>query len=277
MNLLIYLFLFIFGTAIGSFLNVLIDRLPKGRSINGRSKCDFCKKQLSGWDLIPVISFIILGGKCRYCHKKLSFYYPLVEVITGTIFVLIFNLKFLIFNQFLNLNNLIFIENFKFQISNLLSLLASLGIISCLIVIFFADLKYQIIPDSIQIIFFLLSTIYHLGSRISISQFPNFLVSGFLVMLPILFLWWVTKGKGMGFGDVKLAFNIGFLLGTKAGLLSLYFAFIVGAVIGLFLILMKKSKLKSKIAFGPFLVIGTVTMLIFENKIFEIIKQVYGF
>lgn len=265
-KMFIRIFIFIFGASIGSFLNVLIDRLPKGRSINGRSKCDHCKKKLSGWDLIPVISFIILGGKCRYCYKKLSWQYPLVEMITGLAFTgfMIYDLRFKS-DLFINPE------------SYFLNLVAYFGIMSCLIVIFFADLKYQIIPDSIQIIFFLLSTIYHLGSRISISQFPNFLVSGFLVMLPILFLWWVTKGKGMGFGDVKLAFNIGFLLGIKAGLLSLYFAFIVGAVIGLLLILMKKSKLKSKIAFGPFLVIGTVTMLIFENKIFEIIKQVYGF
>ena len=254
-------YLFILGTSIGSFLNVLIDRLPKERSINGRSQCDYCKKKLSGWDLIPVISFIALGGKCRYCHKRLSFYYPLVEMITGISFFLIFNFKFLIFN-----------ENFKFQISNSLNLLALLGIVSCLIVIFFSDLKYQIIPDSIQVALFIFILISNFK-----FQILNYLSSGLIVMLPILFLWWVTHGRGMGFGDVKLAFNIGFLLGLKAGMLALYFGFIIGAVVGLVLIFSKQKKLKSKIAFGPFLVIGTTVILFFQQPIFDLIKKIYNY
>src|SRR3989344_3248327 len=100
------IFLFIFGTAIGSFLNVLIDRLPREESIMGRSHCEYCKKILSPIDLIPVLSFLFLKGKCRYCGKKLSLQYPGIEILTGVLFVLIFNLKFEIFNS-----------NFKFLIS----------------------------------------------------------------------------------------------------------------------------------------------------------------
>ncbi len=263
MKILTNTYLFLIGLSIGSFLNVLIDRLPKGEKITGRSHCEHCRKQLSGWDLIPVVSFVALGGKSRCCHKKLSFYYPLVEVITGMLFVLIFNFQFAIINEF--------------SISQFFNILVLLGIVSCLIVIFFADFKYQIITDSIQIFLFIFSIFYHLLSGVSISQFLNFLVSGSAVMLPILFLWAVTKGKGMGFGDVKLAFNIGFLLGWRSGLLALYFAFIFGAIVGLVLIFSKKSKLKSKIAFGPFIVMGSLMMIFYQKEIFEIIKKFYGF
>ncbi|NTU72891.1 prepilin peptidase, partial [Candidatus Roizmanbacteria bacterium] len=88
MIILTTVFIFILGTAIGSFLNVLIDRLPQGKSIGGRSHCDYCEKQLTPVDLVPVLSFIFLRGKCRYCHKKLSIQYPLMELLTGVIFVL---------------------------------------------------------------------------------------------------------------------------------------------------------------------------------------------
>src|SRR3989344_25048 len=133
------IFLFFLGTIIGSFLNVLIDRLPREESIMGRSHCDHCKKTLSPIDLIPVLSFLFLKGKCRYCGKKLSLQYPGIEILTGVLFVLIYNFKFLIYNSN---------SNFEFQISNY-------AIVSCLIVIFFIDLKNQIIPDEMQIALFI--------------------------------------------------------------------------------------------------------------------------
>ncbi len=93
-QILYSIFFFSIGTAIGSFLNVLIDRLPHNKRIDGRSHCDHCHKTLSPWDLIPLISFLLLRGRCRYCHKKLSGQYPLVEMLTGMIFLLIFNHQF---------------------------------------------------------------------------------------------------------------------------------------------------------------------------------------
>ncbi len=266
MQSFILFFIFFFGAAIGSFLNVLIDRLPKGEKITGRSHCDHCHHQLSWQDLLLIVSFFALGGKCRYCHKKLSWQYPMVEMITGLIFLLIFNFQFSIFN-----------ENFKFQISNLFSLIAWFGVISCLIVIFFADLKYQIIPDSMQVAFFVFSTIFNFQFLNFKFQILNSFIAALVVMFPILLLWVITKGKGMGFGDVKLAFNIGFLLGLKPGLLALYLAFIAGGVVGFFLLISRKSKLESKIAFGPFIVVGTLIMFFWGEKIMEMIKRIYGF
>lgn len=269
---MIFIYLFIFGLAIGSFLNVLIDRLPNEQSIMGRSYCDHCKHKLAWNDLIPVFSFVFLGGKCRYCGKKISWQYPLIEILTGISFVLIFNpdligvnFQFPIFNEFSN---------------SLIFKIGMLGLVSTLIVIFFSDLKYQIIPDSMQITFFIFALFIHI---FSLKYFWNlefgiwsFLISGVVVLLPILILYWLTKGRGMGFGDVKLAFIIGFFLGLKAGLLALYCSFILGAIIGLALIIFKQKKLKSKIAFGPFLILGMIIVLIWQKELFDLIYKIYG-
>ena len=271
MEYLIYFFIFFFGAAIGSFLNVLIDRLPKGEKITGRSHCDHCHHQLSWQDLLPIVSFFALGGKCRYCHKKLSWQYPLVEFLTGIMFVII---SFFVLDLS---NGLLEISNIKYQVSSIFRLIIYFGLVSSLIVVFFADFKYQIIPDSMQVAFFVFSTIFNFQFSNFKFQILNSFVAALVVMSPILLLWLVTKGKGMGFGDVKLAFNVGFLLGLKAGLLALYLAFIAGGIVGFFLLISRKSKLESKIAFGPFIVIGTLVMLFWGEKIIEMIRGIYGF
>lgn len=252
---MIYIFLFILGTAIGSFLNVLIDRLPNEQSIGGRSHCDHCKKQLSALDLIPIFSYFLLGGKCRYCKKRISLVYPLVELITGVAFVYTW----------------LYIDQ------NILEKIAFAGIISCLIVIFFADAKYRIIPDSIQIGLFLFSLIFVSIKGLHPEIFLNLVKASFITMLPILFLFLLTKGKGMGFGDVKLAFTMGLLLGVPLGLLAIYIGFLIGAVIGLILMINGKKGLKSKIAFGPFLVAGTAITLFWGKIVLAFTQKILGF
>lgn len=253
---MLYIFLFIFGAAIGSFLNVLIDRLPNDKSIMGRSRCDYCKRKLSWNDLIPIFSFFLLGRKCQYCKKVLSWYYPLVEFVTAVMFVVVW--------FYLPPSTGFFIRYIY------------LGIISTLIVIFFSDLKYRIIPDQGQIVLFIGSLfLIPLFGPIQ-KVFPERAFAAILVMAPIYFLHWLTKGKGMGFGDVKLAFIIGFMFGIKAGLLVLYFAFISGAAVGLVLMLLKRKGLKSKIAFGPFLVFGMMIMLFWKDEIIGIMRRIYG-
>lgn len=258
---LLYPILFIYGTVIGSFLNVLIDRLPNEESIMGRSHCDSCKKKLNGLDLFPIFSFLFLGGKCRYCHKKLSYFYPFIEILTGSAFVLTW-----LYFPFLPVA-------FPFDIA--LRVLG-LGLVSTLIVIIFADLKYQIIPDSMQISLLILSVLFHLLQGESASAFINYLLSGLAIMTPILFLFLVTKGRGMGFGDVKLAYIFGFLLGLKGGLMVLYISFLVGGIIGAVLLLSRKKGMKSTIAFGPYLVLGIIVVLFFAQQINAILYQYYG-
>lgn len=262
-----YIFLFIFGSAIGSFLNVLIDRLSNDESIMGRSHCDHCKKIIAWYDLIPVLSYFLLGRKCRYCRKTLPIYYPLVEVLTGLSFVLVW----------INLPYSILALGFQtLPTAQILLKFIYLGIVACLIVIFFSDLKYHIIPDQIQAVLFGLSLFLLPFYGFVPTVFLSRVLAAICVMLPILFLYYITRGGGMGFGDVKLAFIIGFMFGIKGGLAVLYFAFIAGAIIGIILMIFHKRGLKSKIAFGPFLVLGMIIMLFWQDAIFALIKRIYG-
>ncbi len=249
-----YLLLFIFGLIIGSFLNVLIDRLPLEETIKGRSHCDYCRHQLSALDLVPVLSFFYLKGSCRYCRQKISWFYPLVELTTAILFVL----------------SWAYFPFHTFAIK-----VAYLGIVSCLIVVFFSDLKYQMIPDSIQIAFFVFS-LFALGENIAPLPFMRHAAASVGVMGPILLIYLFTRGVGMGFGDVKFTLTLGFLLGLEKGFIGLYLAFIIGAAFSIVLILLGKKRLKSKIAFGPFLVTGAFIVLFWGDQLIELAKKIYG-
>lgn len=252
------LFIFIIGASIGSFLNVLIDRLPKEESINGRSHCDFCGKKIAWYDLTPVFSFFILGGKTRCCHKKLSFQYPLIEFITGLIFVGV-------------------IKDGPY-IESLTRSVLTVSILSALIVIFVSDLKYHLISDYILLTLFVLSIFFHLSDFVwvGIKPTPTLIVSGLVVAFPIWLIYFISKERAMGLGDVYLSAIMGFLLGWQAGFTALYISFVTGAIYGLTVMIFKNKKLKSKIAFGPFLVIGTIIMLFWGEGIIDMIRKIYG-
>ena len=262
----LYVYLLVMGTAIGSFLNVLIDRLPAEESIMGRSHCDYCLRPLTALDLIPVISYLALKRRCRTCKKKLSWQYPAIEIFTGIIFVLTW-----IYAPVIADPSLFIIER-----------LVYLTAVSALIVLFFADVKYQILPDSIQVTLVICSFIlnalkFNLNGDMFLLNVPNLALAGLVVSAPVFFLFVFTIGRGMGFGDVKLAFTIGLLHGIWGGLLSLYVAFLGGGILGLLLIGFKLKKIKSKIAFGPFLIIGIIIVLFFGGPIIGWVKEMYGF
>jgi len=256
-------YLFVLGTAIGSFINVVVDRLAKAESILGRSYCDHCHKKLAPYELIPILSFIFLKGKCSHCHRPIDRIYPLVELITGVMFIVSW--------IYLPIGGAIGIS-----LGIVLIKITYLAIISLLIAIFFVDLKYQIIPDDLQLDLLLATFILFVLTKMTVMGIVAHAVAAIMVMLPILFLFFITKKKGMGFGDVKFGINIGFLLGFKAGLLSLYFAFVIGAIVSLFLLIMKRKGLKSKIPFGPFLIVGILIMMFFSPQIYELIRRMYG-
>ena len=255
---MLYVLIFALGLALGSFLNVVICRLETDESIFfSRSKCPHCGKALKWYELIPFLSFIIQFGKCRSCGKKISWQYPSVEISTGFIFLLIFNF------QFLNLN----FENLKF-----LNLVYLLIIISSLLVIFVYDLKYYIIPDKIVFPAIGISVIYLIFNSFFVDSYALFInnlfsaigASGFF-----LFLVLITKGKGMGLGDVKLAFLMGLVLGWPGVFLAIFMAVMVGAVFGLFLMLIGRKKIKSQIPFGPFLSGATIFFIIFGDFVID--------
>jgi len=238
---------FIWGIAIGSFLNVLIDRLPQERSIMGRSHCEHCKRIIKWYDLVPLLSFVLLRGRCRYCKYSIPSVVFFVELLTGVIFL----------------------SSYLYLALPISHLWLYWGFFACLIGIFFADLKYQIIPDSLQFVLFLFATGLLALNHLTADIWIRHLTAGFVVMTPILLLFLVTRGRGMGFGDVKLSFIIGYTVGIIAGFFALYVSFITGAIVGVALLMSKKTKLKSTIAFGPFLVIGLVIALLWGSLLYR--------
>jgi len=238
-----FLFVFVLGVCVGSFLNVLIYRLPRGLSLAGRSFCPQCRHKLAWRDNIPLLSFAFLGGRCRCCQRPISWQYPAVEFGTAVTTLLVFF-------------HLAGAEVVASSPPRWLSLAFYLLVTYALIVIFVSDLKYQIIPDQIIYPAILLTALF------LISQYPNILISYLLVGLGtagfFLLLYLLTRGKGMGLGDVKLALLMGLLLGWPKILIALYFAFLTGAFVGVILILLGKKKFGQHIPFGPFLVGGTL-------------------
>jgi len=266
---MILFFLFLLGLAVGSFLNVLIDRLPAEESpFKGRSHCEDCKKILAWYDLMPIFSFFFLKGKCRYCRFPISYYYPLVELTTGALFVAISifvnnNFQFSIFN---------FQSNLNFQWGQILTLIYYLFVVSSLIVVFFTDLKYGIIPDKIVYPSILVSIAYLFINHKSL--FINHLLVGIGAFIFFLLLFLATRGRGMGFGDVKLVFLLGLFLGWPKIMLALYFAFLTGAVLGCILILWRKKRLSETIPFGPFLSAGAFIAMFFGDVFLKLVYHV---
>lgn len=243
---------FTLGLFIGSFLNVLSDRLPKDEDVFwGRSHCDHCKKKLRPLDLIPVLSYIFLRAKCRYCHKKISIKYPAVELSTGLGFVYIYSYS-----------------------SSPISLIFLLLLFSIFVVIFMSDLQYLIIPNTVVfpgvILVLLYKLIYFHGSLI-----PN-IIAGFGAFLFLYFLYLITRGRGMGFGDVKFSLIMGILLGFPEIVIAFYIAFLTGAFVSFILLLLGRVHFGQQIPFGPFLVLSTIiTYLWRENLLALFLKFLF--
>ena len=260
MNYFFYLIIFIFGLIVGSFLNCVIYRLEIGKSaLKGRSFCPHCQHQLKWQDLIPIFSFLILRGKCRYCKKPISWQYPLVELFTGILFVLIFS------NWLLNIE--IFSLAYLFIIS------------SFLMIIFVYDLKHYIIPDKIIYPAIVIAFLYQLFNHWSlIINHLDFIYSALGASFFFLLIVLASRGKGMGIGDIKLGFLMGLILGWPNILVALFLAFLIGAIIGIGLIISHKKTLKSEVPFGPFLVTGTFLALFWgENIINWYLSLIFSF
>lgn len=252
-------YLFIMGICVGSFLNVLIDRLPKGENFfSGRSYCDNCRHKLSWYDLIPIISFFILGRKCRYCKNKISWQYPVVEFATGISFTATY----------------IYLHYLFPRIDMIFPLFYFLCIVSGMTVIFATDIKYMIIPDEIVLPLGILSIFFDIFMQK--ADFMNFIFSALSFSLFFLMLLLVTKGKGMGFGDVKLAFIMGLILGFPKIIVAFYLSFLTGALISAILILRKRKSFKSTIPFGPFLSASALISLFFGESLWLMIKRIMG-
>lgn len=264
MEYFIPVIIFLFGTVIGSFLNVVIFRHNSGRSFGGRSGCLKCSRNLEWYELIPIFSFLFQGGKCRKCNTGISFLYPVIEFSMGLITLFLFA-RF-VFYLPLSVGNFLYFVLFHALVFSIMLVIAGY------------DMRHKIIPNNLV---YPLMVITFAG--LFFSEFASFhfhpatlsaISAGPIVALPLFLLWAITKGKGLGFGDVKLAIAIGFLLGISRGFAALIVGFWAGAIVGL-IIMAVKGKLsarKMQVPFAPFLVLGTIIAFFFNLNLTSLLN-----
>lgn len=240
---MIYLIVFFLGLIVGSFANVCIYRIPRGESIAyPASHCTACGTSLKAVDLVPVLSYLFLRGSCRYCKSAVSVQYPLIELLCGAIFVLLFR---------------------EFSLS---FLFIKYSIISCtLLVVALIDLKTQEIPDGLLIFGAIAAVLFiSVDKAVPIRSALMGAGLGFGIFLAIALL-----SNGMGGGDIKLMALIGLAVGWKQVLLISLFSFIIGAVISLLLIALKIKGRKDFIPFAPFIFAAFMLVLLWGDRILE--------
>ncbi len=274
--MLVFFFIFVLGLVIGSFLNVVILRFDEDFSLKtlmGRSHCPNCKKILNWYELIPILSFFIQKRKCRGCKNKISWQYPIVELLTAVMFLVsAYSLKF-ITHSFPN-----------FEIFGYLNLLYLWAIFSILIVITIYDIKHKIIPDILVFSFAGLSFVFLLVSNWgNLSWLEIF--SGPILATPFAILWLVSQGRWIGLGDAKLVLGIGWFLGLIDGISAIILAFWIGSFFGIFLIILSKLQslsfikknftIKSEVPFAPFLILSMILIFLFGWDILNL-KLVVG-
>lgn len=237
---------FLLGLCVGSFLNVCIWRIPQQKSvIFPRSSCPKCGTRLKPGDMMPVLSYFMLRGKCRYCGERISAQYPLVEILTGVVYLVIY---------------------LKYGIS--VETVSLFYLFSILITVLFIDLKHMIIPNGLVLLAMaggMLPVIYNLFVPFLLYQ-PSkwytplvgmFSASGILFVVALVGLLVYGNDGAMGMGDVKLFIPIGMFLGWKLALLALFLSVMLGGVTSIILLIVKTVDRKTAIPFGPFIVAGT--------------------
>ncbi|MBI4092878.1 MAG: prepilin peptidase [Candidatus Kerfeldbacteria bacterium] len=242
MNIVIGVVVFVLGTAIGSFLNVVIYRLHAGGSpLRGRSRCPHCKHQLAADDLIPVLSFVMLRRRCRYCHKPISWQYPLVELSMGLVAL-------------------------TMMLRYGLSVESWVGTVlgAFLLVIFVYDLRHQLILDRVSIPAMVAAL---LGSLLLKRPLTDIAIGG-VAGAAFFFLQYVfSNGRWIGGGDIRLGAVLGLALGWKLLAVSLVLAYFGGSTVALFLILTKRRSWSSQIPFGTFLSLAGIVTFLWGNEI----------
>ena len=236
-----YIAVLLFGVVIGSFLNVCIFRIPKKESIVPASHCMSCGYHLKWYDNIPVLSYLMLRGRCRKCHTKLSLQYPLVEGFNGVLYVIVF-----LANGW-----------------NLTSIVYCL-LTSALIVLSVIDFRTYIIPNKVSLFILVLGIA---DTVLDYKHWQDHVIGFFSVSIVLLVLYLVTVGRAIGGGDIKLMAVAGLIIGWKANIL----AFIVGCIVGsvLHLIRMKVSGAEHRLALGPYLSVGIWLAMLFGDPVIQ--------
>ena len=246
----IYLVLIAFGLVIGSFLNVCIYRMPRDISVVfPSSRCPSCNSAIRAWDNIPVLSYVVLGGKCRHCKAKISARYPLVEALNAALYAAVF---------------------WRYGLG--WPFAGYCVFCSVLVVITFIDLDFQIIPDRITLPGIPIGLVA--GSLLLPDPFLRATLLGYKASLigmvaggGFFYLVAVLSRGGMGGGDIKMMAMVGALMGWKSILLTTFLGSLTGSAVGIFLMLFKGGGRKTKVPFGPFLAFGSIITLLFGQEI----------
>ncbi|HEX5429494.1 MAG TPA: prepilin peptidase [Patescibacteria group bacterium] len=261
---MIIILAFIFGLLIGSFLNAVIYRLYRNLPLGAdRSMCPHCKHVLSPLDLVPILSFIWLRGRCRYCKAKISWQYPIVELLTGISFAL------LAYNYGLRITD----YGFWFQ----------LAFIAFLILIAVFDLKYYLILDKVSIPAIVLAVIWRIVSDFHSNNFGwhsplaggvfgAVIISGFFGLQYL-----ASRGRWIGLGDVKLGLFLGLIFGVGQGLVYLLLSYWIGALVGLVLVAANQKKMSGKLPFGTILGFSGIIMLLYGSSLLAWYLHLVGF
>jgi prepilin signal peptidase PulO-like enzyme (type II secretory pathway) len=256
-QIIVTIFAFIFGASLGSFANVMADRLRVRSFWGGRSECLTCSKKLSWKELFPIFSFLYQKGRCKFCKTKLSQAYLWSEVVSGILVAI--------------LANTIVNYTFLFNAQLLMFLLWSLIItISVAIVIY--DLKHTIVPFEMASILIFLGLIFTAYRQICFGFVWADALSGLIVALPFGLMYLVSRGKWVGFGDVMLYMAFGFLLGLPMGVTTFFYSIWLGAFVSVVLMVVHKKdyNLKSEIPFTPFIIIAALFVLYTNSDILSL-------
>ncbi|HAV43375.1 TPA: prepilin peptidase [bacterium] len=252
MQVLDKIFIFIFGLCWGSFLNVCIYRIPRNKSIiNPPSHCPVCQQAIKPIDNIPLVSYLLLRGRCRYCQTRIPLRYPTVEALTAIIFLL-------------------FANKYGWGWERVICL----ALASVLVVIAFIDLEHYLIPDVLTYPTIIIGLVLSLlpGGVNPLEAIIGLLVGGGVIYLLLVVSPYVFGKEGMGGGDVKLAALMGVYLGWQKVLLGLFFASLSGSIVGGILILLGKKGRRDYIPFGPYLVLGTLIMLLWKENLMGLLR-----
>ena len=281
---MIYILVGLIGLALGSFVNALVWRMRHNEEIsakgakgdkkslkkeaqlsivNGRSMCVDCKHQLAWNDLIPVVSWLALSGRCRYCRKKISVQYPLIELLVAFLAVLSLVL-------------------WPFELSGILTWVSfglwvlALPLLAALVIY---DIKYMIMPTALIYILDVIAVLFIVTLALG-SEGINVIISSLIGSLAIGGFFWglhvFSKGKWIGGGDVRFGFTMGLFLGWQRALFALALASYLGTALVIVLLILGKYHKKMRLPFGPFLIVGTCIALLYGNQVIDWYKSIAG-
>lgn len=232
------------GLIAGSFFGMLIPRLHHNEKgiVLGRSHCPKCKHALGAWNLIPVFSFIMQKGRCAFCHKKISVFYPIIELSTALCFGAL-----------------------AYKIPQIDIWIIYAVLFGFLILIFFYDLLYKEIHDA----FMLPAILFAIIAALYLNNFESALIGGLIGSVFFGLQWWISKGAWVGSGDIRIGAFMGLMLGWQNTVAALFLSYILGTIAGLYLLATGKATNKSSIPLGPFLALGTGAIFFYGDGLID--------